>query len=447
MRKIIFVSALSIFFSSFLLAQCEQWTGSPNEDALTDAHSVYRGLVKAKDYEAALPHWEKVYTAAPAADGKRSSHYIDGIEIHMDMFGKATDKAAKQAASDKVMELYDGWAECYPKEAAAMRGDQVYKMFYTLQRPYAETVKTIQQAMELGGDNTSYSVIDPYSRITVHQFKEKQIDAAEARDRNEKLMALAEAGIKNSKDYSQYYQQSKDAVISLFSEIEREIFDCEYFKSKYIAQYKADPDNKEVYKEVYKQLKRGGCDNSDPIVYEIFKKDSIATMRTFNANNPAFLANKMYKAGDFNGAMAKYQEAISSEADPEKKGSYLFSVASIQFRKLKKYSDARRSALQAAELRPNWGKPYMLIGDMYASSSGTCGTKAFGKGLAAIAAIDKYRKAKSVDPSFADEASKKIGKYMAYRPDEEEAFMMGVKAGQSKKVPCWIGETVSVSFK
>ncbi len=447
MKKILFVSALSIFFSSFMFAQCEKWTGSPDEDALTDAHSVYRGLVKAKDYDSALPHWEKVYKAAPAADGQRSSHYIDGIEIYMHKFGKATDKAEKQAASDMIMKLYDGWAECYPKEAPAMRGDQVYKMFYTLQRPYAETVDIIQKAMKLGGDNTSYSVIDPYARITVHQFKEKQIDAAEARNRNEQLMKLSDAGIKNSKDYSAYYQQSKDAVISLFSEIERDIFDCEYFKSKYVAQYKADPSNPEVYKEVYKQLKRGGCTKSDPIVYEIFKKDSMSTMATFNANNPAFLASKLYKAGDFNGALAKYQEAISAEADPSKKGSYHFSVASIQFRKLKKYSDARRSALQAAELRPNWGKPYMLIGDMYASSSGSCGKTPFDKGLAAIAAIDKYRKAKSVDPSFADEASKKIGKYMAYRPDEESAFMMGVKAGQSKKVPCWIGETVSVSFK
>ena len=447
MKKLLFVSALSIFFSNFMFAQCESWTGKPNEDALTDAHSVYRGLVKSKDFDSAFPEWEKVYKAAPAADGKRSFHYIDGVEIYLDKFGKATDKAAKTAASDMIMKLYDEWAECYPKEEADMRSRQAYNMYYTLQRPYSETVEIIQKAMELGGDKTSYSVIDPMSRITIHQFKEKQIDAAEARSRNEALLKLSEAGIANSKDYSQYYQQSKDAVVSLFSEIEREIFDCEYFKSKYMAQYKADPDNKEVYKEVYKQLKRGGCDKSDPLIYEIYLKDSISTMATFNANNPAFLANKMYKSGDFNGALAKYQEAISSEADPTKKGSYLFSVASIQFRKLKKYSDARRSALQAAELRPNWGKPYMLIGDMYASSSGSCGKTPFDKGLAAIAAIDKYRKAKSVDPSFADEASKKIGKYMAYRPDSEAAFMMGVKEGQSKKVPCWIGETVSVSFK
>ena len=170
-------------------------------------------------------------------------------------------------------------------------------------------------------------------------------------------------------------------------------------------------------------------------------------MRNFNANNPGVVASNLYKSGDFNGALAKYQEAAGSEADPEKKSTYLFSMASINFRKLKKYSEARRLAREAAKLRPNWGKPYMLIGDMYASSSGSCGSTPFERGLAAIAAIDKYRKAKSVDPSFADEAGKKINKYMAYRPDQEEAFMMKVEKGQTKKVPCWIGETVTVSFK
>ncbi len=447
MKKLLFLSALSIFFSGFLYGQCETWTGKPNEDALTDAHTVYRGFIKEKNFAGAYENWKVVYDAAPAADGKRSFHYIDGVEIYLDKFKNATDDATKKEASAMMMKLYDQWAECYPKEEADMRSRQAYNMYYFLNTPYSETVEVIEKAMKLGGDKTSYSVIDPLAKITVFQFEKEQIDAAGARDRYNKLIALSEAGAANDKDYGQYYEQSKQAVISHFAPIERAIFDCEYFKNKYIAQYKADPDNKEVYKEVYKQLKRGGCDKSDPLIYEIYLKDSIATMANFNANNPGVVANKMYKSGDFNGALAKYQEAANAETNPSDKASYLFSMASINFRKLKKYSEARRLAREAAKLRPDWGKPYMLIGDMYASSSGSCGKTPFDKGLAAIAAIDKYRKAKSVDPSFADEASKKIGRYMAYRPDQEEAFMMKVKEGQTKTVPCWIGETVTVSFK
>ena len=47
------------------------------------------------------------------------------------------------------------------------------------------------------------------------------------------------------------------------------------------------------------------------------------------------------------------------------------------------------------------GKAYMLIGDMYASTSRNCGKDGYSRGLAVIVAINKYNKAKSVDPSKA----------------------------------------------
>ena len=447
MKKLLFANVLIFFFATGLFAQCENWTSNPEKDNIEESHVLYRQFVKEQNFKEAFPHWEKAYKAAPAADGKRSFHYSDGIDIYLDQFKNGTDAAAKTAATDMILKLYDQWAECYPKEANDARSNQVYNMFYVLNTPYSKTVAIIDKCIEAAGEKTSYTVIDPLARITVHQFNEGDIDAAKARDRHATMMKISDYGAENGGDYAEYYSTAKKGIVSLFTPIERSIFDCEYFKSKYIDKYKADPDNKEVYKEVYKQLKRGGCDKSDPLIYEIYLKDSIATMANFNANNPGVVANKLYKSGDFNGALAKYQEAASAESNSADKAGYYFSMASINFRKLKKYSEARRLAREAASLRPDWGKPYMLIGDMYASTSGSCGSTPFDKGLAAIAAIDKYRKAKSVDPSFAGEADKKIAKYRAYRPDQESAFMMGVKAGQSKKVPCWIGETVSVSFK
>ena len=449
MKKLLFANLLLLFFTAGLFAQCENWTKNPAKDDIENEHVLYRGFMKEKNFDEAFPHWEKVYKAAPAADGKRSFHYSDGIDLYIDKFGKETDATKKKEYVDIILKLYEQWAECYPKESADLRSNQVYNMFYVLNTPYAKTVEIIQKAIDISGEKTSYSIIDPYPRIPVHQLNEKKIDAATARDRHEILMKIADFGAKNSKEYSDYYKTSKEAIISIFAPIERQIFDCEYFKNKYLDMYRADPDNKDVYREVYKQLKMGGCGKDDPIVYEIYLKDSLATMAEFKANNPGFLANELYKAGDYSGAIAKYNEALNAETDASKKAGYYFSIASIQFRKLKKYSDARRSALKAAELRPGWGQPYLMIGDMYASSSNSCGKDAFEKGLAVLAALDKYAKAKSIDsdPAIKSEAQSKINKYAAYKPDQSDGFMMGVKAGDVKKVPCWIGETVTVRFK
>ena len=114
---------------------------------------------------------------------------------------------------------------------------------------------------------------------------------------------------------------------------------------------------------------------------------------------------------------------------------------------MNRYSAAREDARAAAHLRSGWGQPFMLIGDMYASTSNSCGSDAFEKQLAVIAAIDKYAYAKSIDSSLAGEAGSKIAKYSAYLPDKEEAFMRKINEGDAMTVPCWIGETVRVRFK
>ena len=73
---------------------------------------------------------------------------------------------------------------------------------------------------------------------------------------------------------------------------------------------------------------------------------------------------------------------------------------------------------RAAKLRPNWGQPYMLIGDMYASSSSSCGSDAWEKQIAVLAALDKYAYAKSIDSSVAEDANSKIARYSSYKPEK-----------------------------
>ncbi|HMR44611.1 MAG TPA: hypothetical protein PKC40_12290, partial [Saprospiraceae bacterium] len=147
---------LFIFFSlSFFnttSAQCENWNNSPQKGEAEDAHVVYRGHIKEKNFEAAFPYWKKAYELAPAADGQRSFHYMDGVEIYLDKFQKSSDPNVKKEAADMIIKLYDQWAQCYPKEAAYARGRQAYNMFYILQSDYQQIAKVLKEAVELGGN-------------------------------------------------------------------------------------------------------------------------------------------------------------------------------------------------------------------------------------------------------------------------------------------------------
>jgi tetratricopeptide (TPR) repeat protein len=157
-------------------------------------------------------------------------------------------------------------------------------------------------------------------------------------------------------------------------------------------------------------------------------------------------AKRLFDEGKYEEAIDKYMEAIEQSDSNDDKASYWFSIASIQFRKLGRYATARESAQKATKYRSNWGRPYMLIGDMYGTTARNCGD-AWQQSLAILAAIEKYRYAKSIDSEVADEAQGRINTYWGSRPSQDLGFMQGVKDGDKVRVDCWIGEIVTMDYK
>ena len=120
-------------------------------------------------------------------------------------------------------------------------------------------------------------------------------------------------------------------------------------------------------------------------------------------------------------------------------------ISKIYYAHIKNFPAARKYALEAAEDRPNWGEPFMLIGKLYASSGPLCGPgRGWDSQVVTWPAIDKFNYAKKIDPSVADEANEWARKYRQYMPKKEDIFFRQLKAGQSFKVGCWIQETTTI---
>jgi tetratricopeptide (TPR) repeat protein len=325
-------------------------------------------------------------------------------------------------------------------------------MFYHLRRPYSQNLKQVVESLELTGDKALYTMFVPASKIVTYQFEKEKITKEEARDVIERLKSLYEVN-QNDEKYGQYYAQGWEYAKSVYAPFENSIFDCNYFIEEYKPLYYADPDNPELMMKIIAKLKAVDCPADDPFFMEVDAKwkvyaeaENARLQAEFEERNPNVAAKRLYDEGKYDEAITKYDEAIEQAEDDEKKASYLFSKASIQGRKLKQYTAARNTAYSAAKLKSDWGRPYMLIGDMYGMSARSCGDD-WNQRLAILAAIDKYNYAKSIDPEVAEEATKKIGQYYSSKPDKSEGHMRGVKAGAREKVGCWIGEEVRVSFK
>jgi len=448
----------------------KNWQGQAFEDDASNAHSIYRQALKSKDWDIAFENWKIAYDLAPAADGLRDYHFIDGVKLYVHKFTNETDAAKKEEYKTEIDRLYaeaikayeDGSVvptkcidkpECIQSKIGYVYGRKAYDMFYTLNAPYSKNLEALDKAIELSGNDVEYTVFDPLAAIVVYQFQKGKMDKTQAVDYFQQMEEIADYNLNNNEQLGAYYDQAWSAAQTKFAPIETDIFDCDYFKPKYKDMYDSAPDDMDQLKQLVGLLKKRGCAETDPLLMDLEKKwkayaasTNAARQAEFEANNPGILAKKAYDAKDYAGAVAKYDEAINAETDSDRKAGYMFSKASIQGRKLKQYSDARKTALAAAQLRPNYGRPYMLIGDLYATSARSCGD-AWNQRLAIIAAIDKYNYAKSVDPSVAEEAGKKAGKYRASLPDANEGFMRGVKAGDTEKVGCWIGENVKVRYQ
>jgi len=459
----VFILALSFAVS----AQCETWNDHPKQDEAEGAHSIYRQALKNDNFSLAEENWRIAYQIAPAADGRRDYHFTDGVKIYKWLAEQTDDKTLKKAYRDSALMMFDyaaecyrqqaitvskcaGDQECYDRKAGYILGRKAYEMYYTFNMSREKIYKNLKESVELAGNASEYIIFDPMGAALAALFQRDKIDATEVRTQHALLKQIAAHNIANNPRYKDYYESGLNRLNHQIDKIEDDVYDCEYFVDKLTPQLEEYPDSGALVKEVYETLLEKDCDTSMQVMHElqpaydaymIEYRDRVR--RELAKTNPNIAAKLFYDEGEYQKALDKYEEAIAMTDEEEEKAEYYFSMASIQGRKLKRYSDARSSALKAAQYKSDWGRPYLLIGDLYASTK--CGDS-WDQRLSILAAIDKYRYARNIDPEVRSTADRRIANYRSSRPIESEGFMRGLKKGDEVEVGCWIGETVRLRF-
>jgi tetratricopeptide (TPR) repeat protein len=214
---------------------------------------------------------------------------------------------------------------------------------------------------------------------------------------------------------------------------------CESLLSYFTPRWEEQQNNAGYLRKAVKFLSALECE-SEPFYAQVAE----ALYEKEPSAEAAFgLAKLFLSKEEFDKAIGYYQEAIESEEDPAKKGEYLYQLGFITNAQLKQPEKARTYALEAIKLKPDWGEPYILIGDTYAGSK-DCFTDEFEKTTIYWAAVDKFNRAKTIDPSVAEKANERINTYKKYFPDIETIFFYSLKEGDDYTVGCWINETTKV---
>jgi len=445
-------------------AQCTTLDESGRKEEGLDAYSIYVDAMDQGDYSLAYENWKAAYEIAPAYDGLKPYNFTSGIEILTKLFEQEQDAAQKEKWKQRILEVFDDYYQCYATKKMRLEsgcttdscyriklgqilGDKAFHMFYYLRTPYSQLKKVLDEAVDKAGVQSLYTVIIPYATVTVYLFDKGKIPAEEARRVHQRIREIAEYNIAKKDEWSEYYDQSLKHAEVKFGEIELKLYDCAYFERKFRPEYEADTNNNAFLDRLERRWEHYATTENLKLRAEFEAKNPhIAAKRLFDEGVQAQEQGKDQEARKkFRQAIEKYRLAIDKAESDEDKARYHFAIASILFRKLRQHVDARREARRAASLKKGWGRPYMLIGDMYAATARHCGDL-WNQRLAILAAIDKYAYAKSIDPEVSEEANRKIARYAKLRPPKEEGFMRKIKEGQKVKVNCWIGETVTVRY-
>lgn len=466
--------SLTVLMTGQVAAQCESWEAYPaGVESAKEKHVIYRDLFKSKKYVEAFPVWEELFATVKLPLPAKTTHFKNGITMYKEFAKAEKDKAKKKEYIDKMITLYDEMAACLG-EKAKDRAWEGYNI-YAVRGSSEKAIEVFEKSIELGKDETPNMVLVPMSQLTVYLFQKKhpKFTADYMRALYEQLKGIVEHNIKNNTKDGEKYETKWKKVEAEFNKIGGQIWGCDFYVGQWKSKFDADKMNMEQNAEILKVIKKKcGVDHEfyqevlavykpwkDSVDYEIAKANFEKLCNLRKGKFREMESRKFKKAGDEekanqykDEAFDWYEKALDDpssedcEITNEEKGDLAYRVAYHKFGK-GAYGAARSLCNKAASLKPGWGEPYMLIGNMYASSGKRCSG---GKGtgwdaqVVAWAAMDMWAKAKSVDASVAGQANSKIAKYKKYLPTKGDIFQRGLKEGGSYKIGCWIGVTTKI---
>ena len=409
--------------------------------------SLFIPYAKAGNFKDAYEFWKITYDECPAAT---KDIYLYGVRIVGWQIENEKDPAKKAALIDKLMAVYDqrvkyfGDDSRYGKDLIVSRKAQDYIQYMgdkadvkVLYGWLGEVITEFKEKTEALA--VSYFMYSSHQQLLKDpNFKEQyiqdylkcsaifdtQLAAAKAAGNEKEIgnLTTMKAGLDNG------FANSGAA-------------DCETLQNMFAAKIEANKTDLNYLKETISLLRRVRCQDIDAY----FAASGYAHKIEPTAESAMGLGKQAVKNKDFDTAVKFFEESARMETDPNVKSDIYYMIALISFDQ-NSYSKARQYCMKALDMKPNNGAPYLLIGKMYAAtaksiypSDGVLARSVY------YAAVDKFEKARQVDPSCADEANSLIGSYRAHFPSTEEIFMHpDLEKGQTITIGGWIGEQTRV---
>jgi tetratricopeptide (TPR) repeat protein len=406
--------------------------------------SLFTSYAKTNNFKDALEFWKLAYDECPAAT---KDIYLHGVRIVGWQIDSETDPAKKTALLNDLMTVYD-------KRIKYFGDDPRYGKDWIIGRKVLDYFQRM-------GENADPKQMYAWTKEAVDEYQEKtdvlaisyylmssnQIMLADQSHRETyiqdylKIAAIVDKQIAAATD-----EKEKESLLTTKAAFDNGFAnsgaaDCETLQNIYASKVEQNKENLEVLKETISLLRRMRCNE----IEAYFSAATYAHKLAPTAESARGLARKAIRDKDYAAAVPLFEEAAEMEADAIVKAEDYYVIAAM-LNDQKNYGRSRQYCQKAIDANPNYGSPYLLIGQMYAATAASIyPDDPVLRKTVFYAAVDKFAKAKQVDPTVADDANKLINTYSNYFPSSEEVFMHpDLDKGSGITVGGWIGERTTV---
>ncbi len=448
-KVVLLFSILTLSLSAKALAQ------APDDCAITLSYFIEPA--KAKNYEAALTHYDKLIKECPKVSLATYQYAVRMFEYFIDEKGDKT----------KVNDLIQAWTlrlENFPEKTS--EGEVLMTI---AQLKFDNSIGTkedqfmaFDHAFKKDPENfTSGKSLYTYFSLAVDLFNEGKMELqdifklydvvtskidTEKNNLAEKLTPLMDKD-ENGSEMTEREQRAKQVFennLEVYATVEGsvngklgQLADCNNLIPFYEKDYENKKDDIDWIKAASYRLDAKECES------KLSSKLAVRLHELEPSSTSAYLLGKQAELeGKASKALQYFNEAADLEKDNSKKARIYYSIAE-NYRKKGSFASARTYYNRMLEVRPSAGIAYYKIGNMYADSANSCGNTVFEKRAMYWLAADMMDKAGRVDGTLAGNAKAAAESYRHRAPQKSDIFSEG-NAGETIKFNCWVGGSVKV---
>ena len=415
--------------------------GKTPEDSLKcrDNISLYSEHYGHRNFQMAYEPWREAFLNCP---GAQQNTFIRGLVLVRMKLNEETDPQRREAWIDTLMLVYDKrieyWGHTSSSREGLVTGRKAVELSQLRPNNIQEIYKMTSRAVELEKKNTQADVILVHMQSLVRLVDAGLKSAEDVLLVYDEVMDIIDHNLEHNLQDKEYYEPAKERIDQMFEPFAS----CENIVSLFTPRFQNNPEDIDLLERITSMLSNSGCTEET-----LFYNATNNLHRLKPGAESAFLMGRLENNAQRNEkALEYFDQAVNLYESDRDKFRALMLMADISFRNLRQFSRARNYALQASVLDPENGRPYILIGEMYAATASDCGDNELTKNVAYWAAVDKFTQARNVDQDSVvqERATQLINTYRQYFPNVETTFMYGLSEDDIYQVECWINEITKV---